>query len=78
MGDEKDFHAMTDEERRHFLRRCEDKKLFKEAVKEAAKEWLQDQFAAFGKWSAIGIASATFFLVVKILVTTNVWPKIGG
>lgn len=69
---------MSEDEKRHYLRRCEDKQLFKEAVKEAAKEWLAEQFAAFGKWSAIGIASGVFFLVVKLLVSTDVWPRIGG
>jgi hypothetical protein len=35
----------------------EQKRLYKEALKEALREWLDDQFATFGKWSAAGIAS---------------------
>lgn len=53
----------------------EEEKQFKEAIKEAAREWLQDQFAMFGKWTAIGISSAIFFVVVKMLVLSGDWAK---
>ena len=56
-------------------RRAEDKNLFKEAVKEAAKEWLDDQYRAFGKWSAFGIAAAVFALLVKLMVINGLIPK---
>jgi len=32
----------------------------KEAVKEGIKEWLNDQFATFGKWSFMALMSAAF------------------
>ena len=32
----------------------------KEAVKEALKEWLNEQFAAFGKWTFTGLLSVAF------------------
>lgn len=35
----------------------EQKLLLKEAFKEAAKEWLDDQFALFGKWSLAAVGS---------------------
>jgi len=57
------------------MRREEDKELFKQAMKEAGKEWLTEQFAAFGKWSAIGIASGAFYLLVKFFVINGVWPR---
>lgn len=41
---------------------------FKRAVKEAAHEWLRDQFSAFGKWSAVGISSAVFMILVKVFI----------
>lgn len=56
-------------------RREEDKAAFKDAVKEAAKEWLDDQFTAFGKWTALGVAAAVFFALVKIAFITGEWPK---
>jgi len=52
-----------------------DKELVKEAIKEAAKEWIREQFAAFGKWSAIGVASAAFYGLIKIFVVNGWWPK---
>lgn len=66
---------MTEEEKRQHIRREEDKALFKQAMKEAGKEWLNEQFTAFGKWSAIGIVSGAFYLLVKFLVLNNSWPK---
>ena len=65
----------SDQESRHRIRRDEDKALFKEAMKEAGKEWLTEQFAAFEKWSAIGIASGAFYLLVKFFVINGVWPR---
>lgn len=60
------------------IRREEDKKIFKDAIKEAAKEWMTEQFAAFGKWTAIGIMAGIFGLTVKLLVVYNIWPLKGG
>lgn len=37
-----------------------DPNITKDAVKEALKEWLNDQFAAFGKWTLTGLLSAAF------------------
>jgi hypothetical protein len=48
---------------------------FKRIVKEAIREWLDAQFAAFGKWSAIGIASATLGLLAYFLLTSSGWHK---
>lgn len=56
------------------MREGDDKEEFKAAVKEAAKEWLQEQFAAFGKWTAIGVASAIFYGLVKVAVASKLWP----
>lgn len=64
-----------DSEMRHRIRRDEDKELFKEAMKEAGKEWLQEQFAAFGKWTAVGMVSAGFYLIVKLFVVYGIWPR---
>jgi hypothetical protein len=35
----------------------EKSRLFKEALKEALREWLDQQFATFGRWTAAGLAS---------------------
>lgn len=39
----------------------------KEVVKEALKEWLDDKFLAFGKWSAAAIAAAALAAVVYFI-----------
>ena len=57
------------------LRREDDKDLVKEAIKEAVNEWLTNQYAAFGKWTATGIAAGLFVLLVKVLVVEGYWPK---
>lgn len=57
------------------MRREDDKELMKEAFKEAAKEWLRDQFAAFGVVSAVGAVSFSFYVLVKIAIASGWWPK---
>lgn len=57
------------------MERETDKEIFKQALKEAGKEWLNEQFATFGKWTAIGLVSAVFYGVVKIVVINGWWPK---
>lgn len=52
----------------------EDKELFKQAIKEAAKEWLDEQFKNFGKWAALGIASLIFVGLFKAAVAFKLLP----
>lgn len=52
----------------------EDKVLFKQAIKEAAREWLDDQFRAFGKWAAMGIAASVFYGLFKLGIAIKLWP----
>lgn len=44
---------------------------FKGLVKEAIREWLDGQWAAFGKWTAMGLLSA----LLAALVTFVLWVK---
>mgnify|MGYP001564683304 CR=1 FL=1 len=50
------------------MRTEDDKAIMKQAIKEASKEWLDEQFAAFGKWTAVGVASALFVVLFKVSV----------
>lgn len=43
------------------------------ALKEALKEWMDDKFTAFGKWSFRGIASAALFALIYFILTMNGW-----
>jgi len=47
----------------------------KEAVKEALKEWLNDQFAAFGKWTLTGLVSSAFVGFVYLWLAGHGWIK---
>lgn len=57
------------------MRRETDKEMLKEALKEAGKEWLNEQFATFGKWTALGLLSALFYGAVKLTVALGWWPR---
>lgn len=45
------------------------------ALKEALKEWLDDKFAAFGKYSFTAMASAAFVALIYFILTSNGWHK---
>lgn len=46
----------------HFRRRKSDTQ--KEIVREILREWLDEQFAKFGKWSLRAIGAVVFILVI--------------
>lgn len=52
----------------------EQKQLVKAAIKEAAREWLDDKFAVVGKWSLYGGAAILLTAILHLLVTLD--PKI--
>lgn len=43
-----------------------DKEVQKQAIKEAFKEWMDDQFALFGKWAFKGLLISAFSGLVYI------------
>lgn len=45
----------------------------KDVLKEALKEWLDDKFTAFGKWSFYGLCSAGMFALIYFILTINGW-----
>lgn len=45
----------------------------KEILKEALKEWLDEKFTTFGKWSFGIFAAAAFFAVSYFILTINGW-----
>lgn len=52
-----------------------DKKLEKEVIKEALQEWLDKQFAAFGKWTAMGLLALAFAGCVYLGLIGQGWHK---
>jgi hypothetical protein len=52
-----------------------DKEDYKAAVKEGLKEWLNEQFAAFGKWSLHGLLAMALAGCVYLFMISNGWHK---
>ena len=52
-----------------------DPNLQKEAVKEALKEWMDQQFASFGKWTLTGLLAGAFAGMVYLWVLSHGWVK---
>lgn len=46
----------------------------KEAMKEALKEWLDEKYAAFGKWTLHGIMASGLAFLAYLLVANGFWP----
>ena len=47
----------------------------KDALKEALKEWLDEKFAMFGKWSMASIAAAGLAALAWLILTANGWHR---
>lgn len=47
----------------------------KELIKEAISEWLDKQFATFGKWSLAAVASGVLAALGYWILTSNGWHK---
>jgi hypothetical protein len=47
----------------------------KEALKEALKEWMDDKFASFGKWTAGALAAMALTAIVYGLITIAGYHK---
>jgi hypothetical protein len=49
----------------------------KQALKEALKEWMDEKFATFGKWSFSALATALVGALVYFLLLSNGWQRVG-
>lgn len=47
----------------------------KAALKEGIREWLDDKFADFGKWSMAAILASCLALVGYLILLTQGWHK---
>ncbi|MDY7537689.1 hypothetical protein QN372_00870 [Undibacterium sp. RTI2.1] len=52
-----------------------DREAEKEAIKEALQEWLDKQFAIFGKWTIAGLVALAFAGLVYIALIGQGWHK---
>ena len=51
----------------------EQKELYKQAIKEAADEWLQKQYATFGRWTVRGLLSALSVVILYMYAAAHGW-----
>lgn len=47
----------------------------KDAVKEALKEWLDEQFARVGKWTVHGVLAVALAALVYFILVHNGWRQ---
>lgn len=52
-----------------------DKEEMKKVVKQAIKEWMDKQFAEFGKWSMMTFAGLVFASLVYFVLKMNGWHQ---
>lgn len=52
-----------------------DRESQKAALKEALKEWMDEQFAAFGRWAFYGLMALAFTGVVYLALIGQGWKK---
>lgn len=47
----------------------------KEVTKEALKEWLDEKFTTFGRWTFRALASVAFVGLIYFVLKSNGWVK---
>ena len=52
-----------------------DRSVLKEAVKEAIREWLDEKYRDFGRWSAHGLMAMALAGVVYLALIESGWKK---
>ena len=51
----------------------EQKKMHKEAIKEAIQEWLDKQFIVLGKWTLKGLSAMSLAALVYLWAASHGW-----
>jgi hypothetical protein len=52
-----------------------DKEIMRQAIKDGLREWLDDKFMAFGKWTFTGLMAALFAGLIYLALTGAGWHK---
>jgi uncharacterized membrane protein YozB (DUF420 family) len=47
----------------------------KQAMKEAMREWMDDKFKEFGRWTFFGFMTALFGAAIYFMLYVNGWHK---
>lgn len=62
---------MNPEQLKQALKDAEAKRIIKEAI----REWLDEQFMKFGRWSFYGMLAAATTLILYMTLVVNGWHK---
>jgi hypothetical protein len=52
-----------------------DTEAMKKAIKEGLKEWLDDKFMTFGKWSVTSLACLALVALVWVILRSQGWQE---
>lgn len=67
--------GMMNEKRKGLPVREEEREAIKLALQEALREWLEEKYAAFGKWSVHGLMAAGLAALVWLILTSSGWHR---
>lgn len=62
-------------DRLHALEKIDHERIYKEAVREALKEWLDDTFATVGKWTVHSALAVALAALVYFVLAFNGWKQ---
>ena len=62
---------MSSEQLKQAMKDAETKRVIKEAI----REWLDEQFAKFGKWTFYGFLAAVVAALLVLVLMANGWHK---
>ena len=66
-------HEKSLDERLDALEQIDHERIYKEAVREALKEWLDEKFALVGKWTVNSVLAVLLAAVVYFVLAFNGW-----
>ena len=66
---------MINEKRKGLPVREEEREAIKLALQEALREWLEEKYAAFGKWSIHGLMAAGLVALVWLILISSGWHR---
>ena len=60
-------------DRLNALERLDHERIYKEAVREALKEWLDEKFTLVGKWTVNSVLAVMLAAIVYFVLAFNGW-----
>ncbi|UOF83103.1 fmrfamide related peptide family [Caudoviricetes sp.] len=57
------------------MKKDDDKEVIKSALKDGIKEWMDEKFMRFGKWTVGALAAAIFSAMIYFMLLSQGWYK---